>query len=81
MIPSNFITQQNTTKQGYSCFYYRFYVPFYFDDTKIYPRTTQKQVIWSSEAEMILTLPYSQIHDMIETSRFLELLPESWNMQ
>ena len=66
MIPSNFITQQNTW-QGHSCFYYGFYVPFYFDDTKIYLRTTQKQVIWSSEAEWIKTSPLihtSVIHDI-----------------
>ena len=56
MIPSNFITQQNNTRQGYSCFYCRFCVPFYFDDTKIYSRTTQKQAILSSVAEMILFL-------------------------
>ena len=56
MIPSNFITQQNT-RQGHSCFYYGFYVPFYFDDTKVYLGRTQKQVIWSSEAQLGETSP------------------------
>ena len=31
--------------------------------------------------KLSLTSPHSQIHNMMETSGFLELLPESWNMQ